>query len=80
MVGKMLRHWGCGTRDRSGGSSCSQLFSKAPMGRFFLNKIFQRVAYENVKFKDGIDMEVNENLNFVNYDRHGPGNPTTLEK
>ena len=30
------------------------------MGRFFLDKIFQRVAYENIKLKDGIDMEVYE--------------------
>ena len=49
------------------------------MGRFCLDKIFQRVAYENVKFKDGIDMEVNENLNFVNYDWHGPSDPTTFK-
>ena len=40
------------------------------MGRFFLDKIFQRVAYENIKLKDGIDMEVYENLDFVNYDWH----------
>jgi len=38
------------------------------MGRFFLDKIFQKVAYENIKLKDGIDMEVYENLDFVNYD------------
>jgi hypothetical protein len=30
------------------------------MGRFFLNKVFERVAYENIKLKDGIDMEVQE--------------------
>ena len=34
------------------------------MGRFFLNKIFKRVAYENIKLKDGIDMEVYGNLNW----------------
>jgi hypothetical protein len=28
------------------------------MGRFFLNKIFKRVAYKNIKLKDGIDMKV----------------------
>ena len=49
------------------------------MGRFFLDKIFQRVAYENIKLKDGIDMEVYENLDFVNFDWHVPGDPTTLE-
>ena len=38
------------------------------MERFFLDKIFQRVAYENIKLKDGIDMEVYENHDFVNYD------------
>ena len=68
MVGLLLRLWAFGTRDRSGRSSCSQLFIKAHMGRFFLDKIFQRVAYENIKLKDGIDMEVYENLDFVNYD------------
>ena len=52
---------------------------KAPMGKFFLNKIFQRVAYENIKIKDGIDMEVYENLDFVNYDWHVPWDPTTLK-
>ena len=32
------------------------------MGRFFLNKIFKRVAYENIKLKDGIYMEVQANF------------------
>jgi hypothetical protein len=50
------------------------------MGRFFLDKIFQRVAYENIKLKDGIDMEVYESLDFVNYEWHGPSYPTTLKK
>jgi len=68
MVGLLLRLWTFGTRDRSGGSSYSQLFFKAPMGTFFLDKIFQRVTYENIKLKDDIDMEVYGNLNFVNYD------------
>ena len=49
------------------------------MEKFFLNKIFQRVAYENIKIKDGIDMEVYENLDFVNYDWHVPWDPTTLK-
>ena len=49
------------------------------MARFFLDKIFQRVAYENIKLKDGIDMEVCENLDFVNCDWHGLGNPTILK-
>ena len=49
------------------------------MGRFFFDKIFQRVAYENIKLKDGTDMEVYENLDFVNYDWHGPSDPTTLK-
>ena len=60
-------------RDRSGGSSCSQ------RGMFFLEKIVQGVAYEKLKFKDGIDMEVQVNLIFVYFDGHDPGNPTTLE-
>ena len=47
-------------------------YHQAPMEKFFLNKIFQRVAYENIKIKDGIDMEVYENLDFVNYDWHVP--------
>jgi len=49
------------------------------MARFFLDKIFQRVAYENIKLKDGIDMKVYENLDFVNYDWHSLGDPTTLK-
>ena len=79
-MGKMLlRHWIYWARGTSGKSSFSHTFIKAPMGRFFLDKIFQRVAYENIKLKDGIDMEVNENLDFVNYDGYGPGDPTTLK-
>ena len=50
------------------------------MGRFFLDKIFQRVAYENIKLKDGIDMEVYKNLDFVYFNWHGPNNPTTLKE
>ena len=50
------------------------------MERFLLDKIFQRVAYENIKLKDGIDMEVYENLDFVHYDWHVSSDPTTLEK
>jgi hypothetical protein len=68
MVGLLLRLWTFGIRDRSGRSSCSQLFTKSPMGWFFLKKFFQGVAYENIKLKDGIDMEVYENLDFVDYD------------
>ena len=49
------------------------------MGSCYLRKLVQRVAYEELKLKDGIDMEVQVNLDFVNYDRHGPGNPTTLK-
>ena len=55
-------------------------FHQGPMERFLLDKIFQRVAYENIKLKDGIDMEVNGNLDCVNCDWHIPGDPTTLEK
>ena len=79
MVGLLLCLWTFEKRDRSGGSSRSQLFIKAPMGMFFLDKIFQRVAYEKIKIKDGIDMKVYENLDFINYDWHGPSNPTTLK-
>jgi hypothetical protein len=57
----------------------SQNFHLGSLGRVFLEKIFQRVAYENIKLKDGIDMEVYGNLEFVNYDWHIPGDPTTLE-
>jgi hypothetical protein len=32
------------------------------VGRFFLNKVFKRVAYDNIKLKDDIDMEVQETL------------------
>jgi hypothetical protein len=63
--GLMLHH--CGIQV-SGGSSFPKLFVKAPMGRFYLRKFVQRVAYEELKFKDGIDMEVQVNLDFVNYD------------
>jgi hypothetical protein len=49
------------------------------MGRFFLEKIVQGVAYEKLKFKNGIDMEVQVNLIFVYFDGHDLGNPTTLE-
>ena len=49
------------------------------MGSFYLRKLVQRVAYEELKLKDGIDMEVQVNLDFVNYDRHGPDNPTTFK-
>ena len=49
------------------------------MGRFFLKKFVQRVAYEKIELKDGKDVEIYENLDFVNYDRHGPSNPTTLK-
>ena len=68
MVEMLLCHWTFWVRDRSSDSSFYQLFIKAPMGRIFLDKIFQRVAYENIKLKDGIDMEVYGNLDFVNYD------------
>jgi hypothetical protein len=29
-----------------------------PMGRFFFEKFFKWVAYQKIKIKDGIDMEV----------------------
>jgi hypothetical protein len=35
------------------------------MGRFFLGNIIKRVAYEKFKFKDGKDMEVQANLDFI---------------
>jgi hypothetical protein len=53
-MGKMLlRHWTYWASGMSGKSSFSHTFVKAPMERFFLNKIFKRVAYENIKLKDG---------------------------
>ena len=72
----MLHHWDIQV---NGGSSFSKLFVKAPIGRFFLGKIIQWVAYEKLKLKDGKEMEIYENLDFVYFDGHGPGNPTTLE-
>jgi hypothetical protein len=47
--GLMSRH--CGTQV-SGGSSFAKLFVKAPMGRFYLRKFVQRVAYEEFKFSN----------------------------
>ena len=49
------------------------------MGSFFLKKFVQRMAYEKLKFKDGIDMEVKVNLIFIYFHLHGPSNPTTLK-
>jgi hypothetical protein len=45
-------------RDRSGGNNFPKLFVKAPMGRFFLENLFKRVAYEEIKIKDGKDVKV----------------------
>jgi hypothetical protein len=50
------------------------------MGRFFLNKILQRVAYEKIKLEDGVDVKNYENLDFVNCDWHGPSNPIAFEE
>jgi hypothetical protein len=50
------------------------------MGIFFLKMFVQRVAYEKIKLNDGKDMKIYKNLDFVNCDWHGPGDPTTLEK
>ena len=47
---------------------------------FFLKKFIQWVAYEKIELRDGKDVEIYENLNFVYYDWHGPSNPTTLKK
>jgi len=55
-------------------------FHQGPHGKVFLENIVQGVDYERFKFKDGRDMEVYENLNFVNYDWHSPGDPTSLKK
>ena len=79
MVGMLLRHWTFWVRDRSSNNSFSQLLIKAPMGRFFLQKIAQGVAYEKLKFKDGINMEVKANLSFINFNWHGLNNHTTFE-
>ena len=49
------------------------------MGRFSLEKIIQGVAYEKLKFKDGINMEVKANLSFINFNWHGLNNHTTFE-
>jgi hypothetical protein len=50
------------------------------MGRFFLDKIVQGVAYEKLKLEDGKDMKIYENLDFFNCNWHDSNNPTTLEK
>ena len=63
----------------SGGSSFPKIFTKAPMGMFFLKKFVKWVSYEKIELKDGKDVEINENLDFVYYDWHGPSNPTTLK-
>jgi hypothetical protein len=47
---------------------------------FFLNTTFKGVAYENIKLKDDIDMEVQANLDFINFYWHCPNNPTTFKK
>ena len=47
------------------------------MGRFFLEKIFKWVAYNKIKLKDGKDVEIYENLDFVNCDWHNPDDLTT---
>ena len=49
------------------------------MDRFFLKKFVQRVAYEKIKLKDGKDVKIYENLDFVYFNWHGPDNPTTLK-
>ena len=49
------------------------------MGRFFLEKIFKRVAYKKIKIKNGKEVEVQMNLGFLYFEWHGPSNPTTLE-
>ena len=62
-----------------GGSSFPKLSNKAPMGRFFLEKIVQRVDYEKFKFKDGKDVEIYGNLDFIYFDWRGTSDPTTLK-
>ena len=78
MVGIMLCHGTFRARDRSDESSFPKLLIKAPMGRFFFEKFFNGVAYEKIELKDGKDVEIYENLDFVNFDWHNRGNPTTL--
>ena len=55
MVGIILRH---GVFWVSGGSSFSKFFTKAPMGRFFLEKFFKGVAYKKFKVEDSKDLEI----------------------
>ena len=52
---------------------------RLPWEYFASKKFVQQVAYEKIKLKDGKDVEIYENLDFVNYDGHSPGNPTTLK-
>ena len=47
---------------------------------FFLKKFVQRVAYEKIELKDGKDVDIYENLDFVYFNWHGPNNPTTLKE
>ena len=41
----------------SGGSNFPKLFTKAPMGSFFVKKNFERATYEKIKIEDGIDVD-----------------------
>ena len=61
----------------SGRINFPKVFVKAPMERFFLKKYFGGVAYEKFKVNDGKDVEIYENLDFVNCDWHNPDDLTT---
>ena len=65
MVGMLLCHCIFGAKGKSSESGFSQLFTKVPIKRFFLKKRFEWVTYQKIKIKDGIDMEVQENLGFI---------------
>ena len=42
-------------------------FIKAPLRRVFLDKLFEREAYEKIKLEDDKDVEVQMNLDSVNF-------------
>ena len=65
MVEMIFRHWNVRARDRRGESSFPGIMVEAPLRKFFLEKDFYRVTYEKFKIEDGIDVEINLNLEML---------------
>ena len=61
----MLYHGNFRARDRSDESNFPGIMVEAPLRRFFLEKDFYRVTYEKFKIEDGIDVEINLNLEML---------------